>query len=90
MLCLLKLLLFIVVRFLRLYRFGFLNFCRMGGMFVMCIDMSEFVFLFLFEMECIKVVSWLLCGIFVEGLVDLVIGVISDDDNKLLKFYGSY
>ena len=42
------------------------------------------------EFEIIKAKSRLLRGTLVEGLADPVTGAISDDDNKLLKFHGSY
>jgi sulfite reductase (NADPH) hemoprotein beta-component len=42
------------------------------------------------EFELIKAKSHLLRGSLVEGLVDPITGAISDDDNKLLKFHGSY
>lgn len=42
------------------------------------------------EMERVKAASRLLRGGIVEGLADPVTGAISDDDNKLLKFHGSY
>jgi sulfite reductase (NADPH) hemoprotein beta-component len=41
-------------------------------------------------MERVKAASRLLRGSIVEGLADPVTGAISDDDNKLLKFHGSY
>jgi sulfite reductase (NADPH) hemoprotein beta-component len=42
------------------------------------------------EMEHIKAASNFLRGSIVEGLADPVTGAISDADNKLLKFHGSY
>lgn len=42
------------------------------------------------EFERIKANSRLLRGTLVESLADPVTGAISDDDNKLLKFHGSY
>lgn len=42
------------------------------------------------EMEHIKAASNFLRGSIVEGLADPVTGAISEDDNKLLKFHGSY
>ena len=42
------------------------------------------------EMERIKAASRLLRGTIEEGLADPITGAISDDDNKLLKFHGSY
>ncbi|GLQ98412.1 assimilatory sulfite reductase (NADPH) hemoprotein subunit [Dyella mobilis] len=42
------------------------------------------------ELEHIKANSRLLRGTLVEGLANPVTGAISDDDNKLLKFHGSY
>ena len=42
------------------------------------------------DFEHIKAASRLLRGGIVEGLADPVTGAISDDDNKLLKFHGSY
>ncbi len=42
------------------------------------------------DLERIKIESRLLRGTIVEGLADPVTGAISDDDNKLLKFHGSY
>jgi sulfite reductase (NADPH) hemoprotein beta-component len=42
------------------------------------------------EFERIKAKSRLLRGTLVESLADPVTGAISDDDNKLLKFHGSY
>jgi sulfite reductase (NADPH) hemoprotein beta-component len=42
------------------------------------------------EFELIKAKSRFLRGTLVEGLTDPVTGAISDDDNKLLKFHGSY
>lgn len=41
-------------------------------------------------MERVKAASRLLRGTLLEGLADPVTGAISDDDNKLLKFHGSY
>ncbi|NWO13075.1 assimilatory sulfite reductase (NADPH) hemoprotein subunit [Virgibacillus sp.] len=42
------------------------------------------------DMERIKKRSNFLRGTITEGLVDPITGAISDDDNKLLKFHGSY
>jgi len=42
------------------------------------------------EFERIKANSRFLRGTLVEGLADPVTGAISEDDNKLLKFHGSY
>ncbi len=42
------------------------------------------------DMEQIKQRSNFLRGTITEGLVDPITGAISDDDNKLLKFHGSY
>ena len=42
------------------------------------------------EFELIKAKSRLLRGTLVESLNDPVTGAISDDDNKLIKFHGSY
>ncbi|WP_077702028.1 assimilatory sulfite reductase (NADPH) hemoprotein subunit [Virgibacillus dokdonensis] len=42
------------------------------------------------DMERIKKRSNFLRGTIMEGLVDPITGAISDDDNKLLKFHGSY
>jgi sulfite reductase (NADPH) hemoprotein beta-component len=42
------------------------------------------------EFEHIKANSRFLRGTLLEGLADPVTGAISDDDNKLLKFHGSY
>ena len=42
------------------------------------------------DMERVKAASRLLRGTLVEGLADPVTGAISEDDNKLLKFHGSY
>jgi sulfite reductase (NADPH) hemoprotein beta-component len=42
------------------------------------------------HLEHIKAASRFLRGGIVEGLADPVTGAISDDDNKLLKFHGSY
>jgi sulfite reductase (NADPH) hemoprotein beta-component len=42
------------------------------------------------EFERVKAASRLLRGSIVEGLADPLTGAISDDDNKLLKFHGSY
>ncbi len=42
------------------------------------------------EFERIKAASNYLRGSLLEGLADPVTGAISDDDNKLLKFHGSY
>ena len=42
------------------------------------------------EFERIKANSRLLRGTLIESLADPVTGAISDDDNKLLKFHGSY
>jgi len=42
------------------------------------------------DFERIKAKSNYLRGTIVEGLADPVTGAISDDDNKLLKFHGSY
>ena len=42
------------------------------------------------ELEHIKAASRFLRGTIVEGLADPVTGAISEDDNKLLKFHGSY
>ncbi|HEX8778019.1 MAG TPA: assimilatory sulfite reductase (NADPH) hemoprotein subunit [Rhodanobacter sp.] len=42
------------------------------------------------ELERIKTASRFLRGTIVEGLADPVTGAISEDDNKLLKFHGSY
>jgi len=42
------------------------------------------------DLEQIKATSRFLRGGIVEGLADPVTGAISDDDNKLLKFHGSY
>lgn len=42
------------------------------------------------DLERVKVHSRYLRGTIVEGLNDPVTGAISDDDNKLLKFHGSY
>ena len=42
------------------------------------------------EFETIKANSRFLRGTLVEGLADPVTGAISEDDNKLLKFHGSY
>jgi sulfite reductase (NADPH) hemoprotein beta-component len=42
------------------------------------------------HLEHIKSASRFLRGGIVEGLADPVTGAISDDDNKLLKFHGSY
>ena len=42
------------------------------------------------ELERIKANSRLLRGTLVESLADPVTGAISEDDNKLLKFHGSY
>ncbi|MBS0570477.1 MAG: assimilatory sulfite reductase (NADPH) hemoprotein subunit [Proteobacteria bacterium] len=42
------------------------------------------------DLERIKAGSRLLRGTIVEGLADPVTGAISDEDNKLLKFHGSY
>lgn len=42
------------------------------------------------ELETIKANSRHLRGTIVEGLADPITGAISDDDNKLLKFHGSY
>ncbi|WP_087973183.1 assimilatory sulfite reductase (NADPH) hemoprotein subunit [Oceanobacillus rekensis] len=44
----------------------------------------------LVELEKIKEDSNFLRGTIVEGLEDPITGAISDDDNKLLKFHGSY
>lgn len=52
--------------------------------------MSETTSLPLSEMERIKAASRLLRGTIAEGLADPITGAISDDDNKLLKFHGSY
>ena len=42
------------------------------------------------DFERIKADSNYLRGTITEGLADPVTGAISDDDNKLLKFHGSY
>lgn len=42
------------------------------------------------EAELLKLNSRFLRGHIEEGLADLATGAISDDDNKLLKFHGSY
>ncbi len=42
------------------------------------------------DFERIKAASRLLRGSIVDGLADPLTGAISDDDNKLLKFHGSY
>lgn len=42
------------------------------------------------ELEHIKAASRFLRGTIAEGLADPVTGAISEDDNKLLKFHGSY
>ena len=42
------------------------------------------------EMETVKAASRLLRGSIAQGLADPVTGAISEDDNKLLKFHGSY
>ena len=42
------------------------------------------------DFERAKATSRLLRGSIVEGLADPLTGAISDDDNKLLKFHGSY
>ena len=42
------------------------------------------------DFERIKAASNYLRGTIVEGLADPITGAISDDDNKLLKFHGSY
>src|SRR5690606_32386284 len=42
------------------------------------------------ELEVIKANSRHLRGTLAEGLADPITGAISDDDNKLLKFHGSY
>jgi sulfite reductase (NADPH) hemoprotein beta-component len=42
------------------------------------------------DFERIKANSNFLRGTIVEGLADPITGAISDDDNKLLKFHGSY
>ncbi len=42
------------------------------------------------DFERVKAASRLLRGGIVEGLANPVTGAISDDDNKLLKFHGSY
>ncbi|MDE2280875.1 MAG: sulfite reductase, partial [Xanthomonadaceae bacterium] len=42
------------------------------------------------HLEDIKTVSRFLRGTIAEGLADPVTGAISEDDNKLLKFHGSY
>lgn len=42
------------------------------------------------DLERIKADSRLLRGTIAEGLADPVTGAISEDDNKLLKFHGSY
>jgi sulfite reductase (NADPH) hemoprotein beta-component len=42
------------------------------------------------DLERIKIESRFLRGTIVEGLADPVTGAISEDDNKLLKFHGSY
>jgi len=42
------------------------------------------------DLEHIKATSRFLRGGIVEGLADPVTGAISEDDNKLLKFHGSY
>jgi sulfite reductase (NADPH) hemoprotein beta-component len=42
------------------------------------------------DLEQIKATSRFLRGGIVEGLADPVTGAISEDDNKLLKFHGSY
>ena len=42
------------------------------------------------DLERIKAESRYLRGTIAEGLADPVTGAISDDDNKLLKFHGSY
>lgn len=42
------------------------------------------------DLEQIKAASRFLRGGIVEGLADPVTGAISEDDNKLLKFHGSY
>ena len=42
------------------------------------------------DFERIKANSNYLRGTIAEGLVDPVTGAISDDDNKVLKFHGSY
>jgi sulfite reductase (NADPH) hemoprotein beta-component len=52
----------------------------------MCIDMSRK----LSHLEHIKAASRQLRGSIAEGLADPVTGAIGDDDNKLLKFHGSY
>lgn len=52
--------------------------------------MSETASLLVSEMERIKAASRLLRGTIAEGLADPITGAISDDDNKLLKFHGSY
>ena len=42
------------------------------------------------DFERVKAASNFLRGGIVEGLADPITGAISDDDNKLLKFHGSY
>ncbi|RAN81341.1 sulfite reductase subunit beta [Bacillus sp. SRB_336] len=42
------------------------------------------------HLEHVKAASRFLRGGIVEGLADPITGAISDDDNKLLKFHGSY
>jgi len=42
------------------------------------------------DFERVKAASNFLRGTIVEGLADPITGAISDDDNKLLKFHGSY
>ncbi|MDE2315846.1 MAG: sulfite reductase, partial [Xanthomonadaceae bacterium] len=42
------------------------------------------------HLEDIKTVSRFLRGTIAAGLADPVTGAISEDDNKLLKFHGSY
>lgn len=52
----------------------------------MCIDMTQT----LSDVERVKADSRQLRGGLVEALADPVTGAISDDDNKILKFHGSY
>ena len=42
------------------------------------------------ELERIKADSRFLRGTILQGLADPVTGAIGEDDNKLLKFHGSY
>ncbi|MEO6687994.1 MAG: sulfite reductase, partial [Dokdonella sp.] len=42
------------------------------------------------HLEDIKAASRFLRGSIAKGLADPITGAISDDDNKLLKFHGSY